>query len=341
MTRLERAERAHKAAITNQQKSIRNSENTIAAATEAVAALEALRPQPTGEPADIGQQLTQLRWGERTITLDGIEHHARRDDYQLTLTIPGTTMTLKIERGRLNPADGGRGLGTAVRNWHENIPKYIEDQHDRIASAQRQRDAEIARPVPAQFPRTRELLELRRRHTELSTALQAVPEPGKSDLRQPAVVAAEPRDVGPIDRVTVLGERERRDWINAFRAYRPDSPATWGNRSRGNDDHWAAAVADHFADPVNQHPARRTDIGLVRGVALQARSDNQGIRIFPRTNYDDALFPAYTHPHGSLINIDRLERWLAQQHQQARIDRNILDSATSQTMPEQRTGLER
>ena len=99
-------------------------------------------------------------------------------------------MTLKIERGRLNPADGGRGLGTAVRNWHENIPKYIEDQHDRIASAQRQRDAEIARPVPAQFPRTRELLELRRRHTELSTALQAAPAASDA-VDRPDVAAAD------------------------------------------------------------------------------------------------------------------------------------------------------
>lgn len=341
MTRLERAERAHKAAITNQQKSIRNSDHTIATSTEAVAALQALRPQPAGEPTDIGQQLTQLRWGERTITLDGIEHHARRDDYQLTLTIPGTTMTLKIERGRLHPADGGRGLGTAVRNWHENIPKYIEDQHDRIASAQRQRDAEIARPVPNQFPRTRELLELRRRHTELSTALQAAPEPSQSDLCQTPVVAAEPRDGGPIDRVTVFSERERRDWISAFRAYHPDSPATWGNRARANDDDWATAVAEHFVDPANQHPARRTDIGLFRGVALQARADNQGIRIYPRTNCDDALFPAYTHPHGSPINIDRLERWLAQHHQQARIDRTILAAASNRAVGELGPGIAR
>jgi len=338
MTRLERAERAHKAAITNQQKSIRNSEHTIATATEAVAALQAVRPQLAGEPADIGQQLTQLRWGERTIALDGIEHHARRDDYQLTLTIPGTTMTLKIERGRLHPADGGRGLGTALRNWHESIPKYVEDQHDRIASAQRQRDAEVARPVPAQFPRTRELLELRRRHNELSTALHAAPAAGESDGRQAPVAAVGPRDVGPVDSVAVLGERERRDWGNAFRSYRPDSPATWGNRARADDDHWAAAVAEYFTDPANQHPARRTDIGLVRGVALQARADNQGIRICPRTNFDDALFPAYTHPHGKPINIDRLEQWLAHQHQQARIDRNILESGAGRTTPEQRPG---
>ena len=250
-------------------------------------------------------------------------------------------MTLKIKRGRLNQVDRRRGLGPALRNWHEDIPKYIEDLHDRIASAQRQRDAEIARPVPAQFPRTRELLELRRRHAELSTALQAAPEPSDADLREPAVVAAEPREVGLIDRVAVLGERERRDWINAFRAYRPDSSATWGNRARANDDHWAAAVTEHFADPVNQHPARRTDIGLMRGASLQARADNQGVRIFPRTNYDDAFFPAYTQTHGNPINIDRLERWLAQQHQQARIDRNVLDNASSQTVPELRSGLER
>jgi hypothetical protein len=137
--------------------------------------------------------------------------------------------------------------------------------------------------------------------------------------------APEARAVGPADGVTALGERERRDWSNAFRSYRPDSPANWGNRARANDDHWAAAVAEHFADPANQHPARRTDIGLVRGVALQARADNQGIRIFPRTNHDDALYPACEFPHGRPINIDRLEQWLAQQHQQARNDRSILN----------------
>ena len=42
-----------------------------------------------------------------------------------------------------------------------------------VAIAPRARDAEIARPVPSPFPRTREILELRRRHAELSTALQA------------------------------------------------------------------------------------------------------------------------------------------------------------------------
>ena len=79
----------------------------------------------------------------------------------------------------------------------------------------------------------------------------------------------------------------------------------------------------------------------MRGVALQARADNQGIRIFPRTNYDDALFPAYTHPHGSPINIDRLDRWLAQQHQPAGIDRGTRDGGATRTSPALKPGYER
>ncbi len=87
-------------------------------------------------------------------------------------------------------------------------------------------------------------------------------------------------DLHPIYGTNNPGPRERRDWINAFRAYRPDSPATWGNRARGNDDHWATAVAEHFTDPANQHTVRLDAIlpmllGVVADEYAEQRHDER------------------------------------------------------------------
>lgn len=330
VTRLERAERAHHAAIASQQRSITQAERTLDELRTRIDAINTLTPQLTSEPAAIGEQLTRLRWGEHTFTLDGITYTARRDDYQLNLTIPGTGLSISIERGRLNPQDGGRGLGTSILNLHRNLPTHLDELAQRVERTIRQRDAELDRPVPAEFPRANDLRQARTRHAELLTALQPnqTPPSGDGAVEQAAPVDVDDRD-HPIFGQHTPTVQERWSWVGAYDHYDPTRPAHWGNRAK-TDESWAAAVNEHATSPSNQHPSRRHDIGVFRGVTITARITATTMLLAPRVPGDGTKLPMFETPPGRL-DPEAFADWLARQHHDAHIERNALRAARAAT----------
>ncbi len=135
---------------------------------------------------------------------------------------------------------------------------------------------------------------------------------------------------------------ERYGWVGAFRHYQQDLPGPWGNKARGNDLDWATAVTNYLANPAH-HPARSHDLGTFRGVAISGRAAGDGVRLFPRTNFDDTHTPGYETLPGRPIEPGDFAEWLAQQHLQARIERNALhlEVPTQMVEPSRSSRMER
>ena len=329
-TRLERAERAHHASRAAQGRQIGDAERNIGRLTDQIAVIDTLRPQDA-DPIAIGQQLVQMHWSQQTtMQLAGVTYDAHRGD-GIRLEIPDTGIWTRIPGDRLHPEDQGRGLGQRILNLHERLPATRAEQVELIERARRQVDAERARPVPAEFPRRKELLETRQRRDQLRADL--MPKPDQTDNTSAAVAGDDATapliteaDTRP-GRHPVFGDRqpptaERFAWVAAYERYNPGL-VVWGNRARGADA-WAAAVSAFSLNPANWHPTRRHDIGQFHGVTLQARLDDTTIEIEPRHAYaKNGTYPTYTAQPGR-IDPTGLSTWLAAQRAVADAERNSL-----------------
>jgi len=345
VTRLERAERAHHASRSAQTNQVQHAERVIAQLGNEIAAIDQLRPEPA-DPQNVGRQLLALRWNQSaTITLAGVPFDAHRAD-GLRLEIPGTRIMQRIENDRLNPADGGRGLGRSVLNTLADLGQHRSNRVRNIDSAHRQIAAERARPVPAAFARADELADCRRRRDELRTAL--MPAPPSDD--QPVSTGADPGDdptpapepTGPAH--PVFGHRhvttaERHAWAGAYQRYDHHATIHWGNRAKGHEA-WAEAVNAFSLDPAVWHPDRRHDIGQFHGVSLRARIDDTTMRIEPHHPYTRlGPYPTFTTTTGG-VDVAGLAVWLQTQHRHATRELDRLRGERS-TMTSPRSDLAR
>jgi N12 class adenine-specific DNA methylase len=322
VTRLERADRAHHASAAAQRRQIGELERTIGRLNEQITVIDSLQPSEV-DPTHTGQQLLGLRWNEqRSMLLAGVTYDAHRAD-GLLLEIPGTGIWTRIPNEKLHPDDGGRGLGQRIQNLHDRLPALRAERVESIERAQRQLDAERARPVPEQFPRHAELAEARQRRDQLRAEL--MPPPPAAD--QSPAPAAEPLTAADVDEHPVYGQRhpstaERYAWVAAYERYDP-AVVFWGNRARGVDA-WAAAVNAYSLNPNNWHATRVHDIGHFHGVHLQARVNSDAIDIEPRHAYaKTAIYPTFSAQPGQL-DTAALSTWLRTQRNIATAERNAL-----------------
>jgi N12 class adenine-specific DNA methylase len=322
IARLERGQRAHHASAANQQRAITRSEHTLTRIAGEIAAITSLQPQLAGDPGQIGQQLISIPLGDHTVTVDGVTYHTHRDHAQLTLTIPDTTLRLNIDRGRLDPHDGGRGLGTTVLNLHRNLPNHLHGLHTLAEQTRRQRDAELARPITTDYPRAGELADARTQHAELLAILQPHHKPAEA-----AVAVDDPHagDPHPIYGHHTPTTAQRHAWAGTYDRYEPTAVVYWGNRAKGANA-WAAAVNAFSVEPANQHPSRRHDVGVFHGVTIHARITATTMLLAPRVPGDTTHLPAYETRPGN-VDPDQFADWLHRQHQHARIERNALRAA--------------
>lgn len=347
ITRLERAERAHAASKQNQRRSIDEAQRRIASLNAEIDVLNELHPVEAN-PVDVGQQLLRTPSGVNNVTVAGVTFEVGRNWEGITLSLPGTSIWKSINNDRLDPHDGGRGLGTTVVNLIANIPHEIAGRQAAIVKQTRQLEAEQARPVPDQFARRAELNDARARHSELLAELhpreQAAPDAAAAGAGMhnvsptstptahmlpattaPAIDATDvDEDLHPVFGDEKLSAAERMQWAGAYHWYDPSKITYAGNKAKGPDA-WTSWVNALSLDPNNQHPARRHDIGKVAGVTLTAQFTATSVAIAPR-NHTHPAFPAFIAEPGR-INHDALSRWLANQRMQARVEMNAQRAA--------------
>ncbi len=326
--RLERASRAHAAARTAQAGTIRHGTTRIERLTEQIAAIEALTPANEVDATTIGQQILDIPRGESRVTLAGVTYIARRDYEGIRLSIPDTGIDKWIDRDRLQPADGGRGLGTVITNTHEHLPQRIADRRANIADMRRQLDAEAARPVSEHFTRQGELDAARERVAELTAALKPR-EPRHVD--DTGATDADPAAAG-VGGHPVYGERtpttaERYQFAGAYRRHNPAIEPQWGNRAKGAAA-WVAAVNALAVDPAKFHPTRTHLVGAYHGVVLAVRTDGNDMHLAPNGHHE--LFSTLTVPVGSLDETT-ITDWLAEHKQRATTELAELNAPSNPT----------
>ncbi len=249
----------------------------------------------------------------------------RNDYYELSLSIPGTRLRLNIARDRLDPGDGGRGLGIRLNNWLASIPAHTTEIRQLRDNTQRQLDAELERPVDDDFARADELDELRRRQRELREALHPT---NTVATVAGADVEVVPEPVGhPIWGERMPSEQEQRTYVAAFHYFGADQPAQWGNRA--NDDRsWGAAVTDAVALVANHQPGRVIEMGRLHEVPIAARIEHHTVHLYVLTRPATPGAPTYDTIIGRPIDTADVAEWVTRQRQQARIHANTIRSTS-------------
>ena len=314
--RLERSARAHSASRDTQQRTISHSTTNIGRLDAQAAALARLSPasEDAFTAADIGQQMLAIRRTDRSVTLAGVTYDCRRDYEGLRLEIPDTGVFKYIERERLNPADGGTGLGRTIVHLHAKIPATINERHERIAELQRQIEAEQARPVPEVFPRQGELDQARERKAQLTEELKPrhgvqVDDTGASSDETTTAAAA---TAHPVYGQRTPTRSERHEWAGSYQRFNTMTVPNWGNRAKGSAA-WIAAVNAHTTNPANAS-AKPQQIGQYMGIMLAAVYDGHTVSIAPMRHH--GRFNAFTVDAGTLA-ARPFEDWLHTQYKRA------------------------